>query len=194
MCNTFTYTKFHIFQYTHTMKHRRSFTTDDILHDIENGVSDDKIQLINFLNKQHVLIEECNKIICQETTKFILKNKPIFDAEKLKLYKLETIKTQLINIGMRKIYSIEYIVIDDKYRLDENTFSKCWNDNAKKINALVNKCVDINNRNYTANSIITMKDKAVKLVKKKKYVYVTCLFLVVAIFAGLYLYYNDMHF
>lgn len=185
------------------MKHRRSFTTDDIPHDasnninlddIETGTSCDKIKLINLLTKQYGLIEECNRIICQEATKFILANKPVFDAEKLKLYKLENLKTQLINIGMREIYSIEHIVIDNGYVLNENTFSKCWNDNAKKINALVNKCVDTNNRNYTANAIITMKYKTAELAKTRKCIYILYIFSALLILTGVYCRYNNLRF
>ena len=123
-------------------------------------------------------MNQCNKIICQETTKFILKNKPIFDEEKLKLYKLESIKQILIQIGLYKIYIVENVSFDNKCVLGENTFSKEWNENAKEINKLFNSCIDNNNRYYNATIIYYNKDKKIVPKRSKKCKYISCIIII----------------
>jgi hypothetical protein len=169
---------------------RRAFTTDDI-SDVESGIPCGKIQLINLLAKQNVLLGECNNIICQDATKFVLKNKPIFDAEKIKLMRLDTIKTKLVDIGLHKIYSIEHIAIDNKSRLNENTFSKEWNENAKKINELVDTCIDHNNRYHMAHTIISSKNTTHRL-KTNRCTYILCALVLVMIV--MYYYRNNLFF
>lgn len=172
------------------MNYRKSFTTDDLPNDVESGTSFGKwnnnklepnnlLKLIQLMKIQHELLGQCNKIICQETTKFILKNKPIFDEEKLKLYKLESIKQRLIQIGLYKIYIVENVSFDNKCVLGENTFSKEWNENAKEINKLFNSCIDNNNRYYNATTIYYKKDKKIVSTRSKKCKYISsCIFII----------------
>lgn len=171
------------------MNHRKSLTTNDI----ETGTykklePNNLLKLIHLMKIHHELLDQCNTIICKETTKFILKNKPIFDKEKLKLYKLESIKQRLIEIGLYQIYIVENVSFDNKYKLNENTFFTEWNENAKKINKLFDSCIDNNNRHYNATSIYYKKDKKIIPKKNNIILYIIMLFFLIIIFCGLYVF------
>jgi len=182
------------------MKYRKSFTTDDIPDDIENAVcllkpnSDSptephKLNLIKLLGGQWKLLEECNEFICKENTKFVLKNKPIFDAEKLKLCALENIKHKLINIGLYKTYIIEHMPFDNKCILNVNTFSNEWNKNAKQINKLVEICINDNNRFHMAHSIYCKEDKIIIPQKNNKCLCMVCIIILIVCFVFIYQYF-----
>ena len=177
------------------MNQRKTFTIDDIptaklkkAWNENKQESNNLLKLLQIMKIQIEVLEQCNRIICQETTKFILKNKPIFDGEKLKLYKLESVKQRLIEIGLFKIYIIEHINFDSKLYLNENTFSEEWNNNAKEINKLFTMCIENNNRYHDATVIYYNKDKKIILKRNKICAYTVCIIFMLIIFIGLIYY------
>ena len=127
------------------VKHNgRAMTTDDVsrfstssassVGDIEsNGTSRDRdpnaIVLFSLVKKAFEMLDEINRAICAETMEVVVKNKPIFDKQKLILISIHNFTTSyldtgtLVNIKQRHAYRGE--------GLSEDTFSKEWNDKAE---------------------------------------------------------------
>ena len=65
--------------------------TDRLLHEMESSERSnaDTVRLLSLTKKTWILLDDINRLICSETTKFILKHKPIFDKEKLALIEIQ---------------------------------------------------------------------------------------------------------
>ena len=126
----------------------RAMTTDDLsrfstssassVGDLEsNGMSRDRdpntIVLFSLVKKAFEMLDAINRAICAETMEIVVKNKPIFDKQKLILISMHNFTTSYLDAG-----TLVYIKTRTVYRgeyLSEGTFSKEWNDKAKIINA-----------------------------------------------------------
>jgi hypothetical protein len=90
---------------------------------------------MSLLKKQWQNFSDTNFAICQESTDFVIAHKPEFDQEKLKLIRLGTfLETDVLcgtvtAIKERKSYGGP--------KLNENTFSPEWNQDAHVINSLI---------------------------------------------------------
>ena len=137
-------------------------TTDDIneLNSYKNN--DNVLKLIHENKKQWNLLEDINSLICNETTNFILQNKPVFDKEKLKLIKIDLLINKILDFGLK--YSFENNNNDitllynkntnDDYNLDVNTFNNSWNTNSEKINMLIKNIINEYKKEHTIINVI----------------------------------------
>ena len=142
-----------------TNKFRRSpATTDDISNLRKYGKHANVIEVIAAVKKQWSVLEECNAFICQNTTDFILQNKPIFDAQKITLIKINNLIDKLTKNGLVKFYKHQHLSFNDY--LSTTTYSDEWNDGANKINILLHDIVEEYNREHIiVNMFSTIKPK-----------------------------------
>lgn len=92
-------------------------------------------KLTGLLKKQWQSFTDTNFAICQESTEFVVEHKPTFDKEKLKLIQLSTWIEQDITCGT--VTAIKTRSQYDGPLLNDQTFSPDWNQDARKINELM---------------------------------------------------------
>jgi hypothetical protein len=92
-------------------------------------------KLTGLMKKQWNSFTDTNFAICQESTDFVVEHKPTFDKEKLKLIQMSTFIENDITCG-----TVTAIKTRSKYDgplLNDQTFSPDWNNDARKINELI---------------------------------------------------------
>lgn len=92
-------------------------------------------KLTGMLKKQWQSFTDTNFAICQESTDFVVQHKPAFDKEKLKLIQLSTFIENDITCGT--VTAIKTRSQYDGPMLNDQTFSPDWNQDARKINELI---------------------------------------------------------
>lgn len=92
-------------------------------------------KLTGLLKKQWQSFTDTNFAICQESTDFVVEHKPVFDKEKLKLIQLSTFIENDITCGT--VTAIKTRSQYDGPLLNDQTFSPDWNQDARKINDLI---------------------------------------------------------
>lgn len=128
------------------VKPEKQYSYTDI--DVESGVDDDPsspygsvssstigFKLTGLLKKQWQSFTDTNFAICQESTDFVVEHKPVFDKEKLKLIQLSTFIENDITCGT--VTAIKTRSQYDGPMLNDQTFSPDWNQDARKINDLI---------------------------------------------------------
>ena len=136
-------------------------TTDDITELNSYKNNDNVLKLIHENKKHWTLLEDINTLICNETTNFILQNKPVFDKEKLKLIKIDLLINKILDFGLKYSFenNNESIVLynqntNDHYKLDVNTFNNSWNNNSEKINTLIKNIINEYKKEHTIINVI----------------------------------------
>lgn len=122
------------------VKEEKNYSYTDI--DVESGGDSGSscsttiaFKLTGLLKKQWQSFTDTNFAICQESTDFVVANKPTFDKEKLKLIQLSTFIESDITCGTVTAFRAR-----SRYEgplLNNNTFSPDWNQDSQKINELV---------------------------------------------------------
>mmetsp|Transcript_8298 Transcript_8298/g.15641 ORF Transcript_8298/g.15641 Transcript_8298/m.15641 type:complete len:309 (-) Transcript_8298:119-1045(-) len=128
------------------VKQEKPYSYTDI--DVESGVDGDPsspygsassstigFKLTGLLKKQWQSFTDTNFAICQESTEFVVEHKPVFDKEKLKLIQLSTFIENDITCGT--VTAIKTRSQYDGPLLNDQTFSPDWNQDARKINDLI---------------------------------------------------------
>jgi hypothetical protein len=129
-------------------------TTDDCNILIKYRSNDKIILLIKHQKDIWKILNKTNTYICQCNTSFILKNKPVFDKQKLILIKLDLLTNNIISIGLTKCLVDRKIKYDDGYLLDITTFNIEWNEKASIINNYIKNIIIENNKEYVTIDIL----------------------------------------
>lgn len=109
-------------------------------------------RLMSLLKKQWQNFSDTNFAVCQESTEFVITHKPVLDREKLKLIRLGTFLETDVLCG-----TVTAIKVRKKYdgpKLNEQTFSPEWNQDAHNINELINQL----NREINRENMIMQGD------------------------------------
>ena len=141
-------------QFRYRENTHRCSTTDDC-NILSKYRSNDKIiLLIKHQRDIWKILNKTNTYICQCNTSFILKNKPVFDKQKLILIKLDLLTNNIISIGLTKCLVDRKIKYDDEYLLDITTFNIEWNEKASIINNYIKNIIGENNKEYVTIDIL----------------------------------------
>lgn len=117
-----------------------SFMDDFDLESNDSDTNCDIFKLKSVLQKAWVLLVNINTCICQESADFVLRNKPIFDKQKLILIQIDTFIEKDLQCGT-------FIMIKERQPfhcerpLANDTHFSLWNDTASTIN---NTIADVN--------------------------------------------------
>jgi hypothetical protein len=137
----------------------KSLTTDD-MHSMNNCMNNNyMITLLHYINKQANLLGDINIMISCEDTNFILKHKPVFDTEKIKLIHLSNLINKVMNAGMKTRFNT--IQIQGIVKLNEQTFNQSWNELSIKINECLVKLEALYDKEYCVIHI--MRDPKTKI-------------------------------
>lgn len=107
---------------------------------------------MSLLKKQWQNFSDTNFAICQESTDFVIKHKPEFDREKLKLIRLGSFLETDVLCGT--VTAIKTRRVYDGPKLNEHTFSPEWNQDAHHINELISNL----NREVNRENMIMQGD------------------------------------
>ena len=174
-----------------TQKYMRVSTTDDIENFSETVISPHTLELLSQLKKQWRLLESSNSYICQSTTDFILKHKPIFDNQKLILIKIENLSNKLTANGLIKMYKRGNIIFTD--RLSETTYNDRWNIGAKKMNKLLDEILKINNHENFVIEVMNGGASANYTTRKKYTFYCAVIIVLLITLIGIVYIMNDIY-
>jgi len=108
---------------THNASPLRPYTTDDIPSLQVAERKPNNIMLIFLLKKLWAMLDDINSVICKDSMTFVINNKPVFDAQKHILIKMQNFAE---TIPSRRSYQGD--------RLAADTFSADWNRLAKSAN------------------------------------------------------------
>lgn len=158
------------------------FTSDDALELGKAHLIDNNVLVIKNLSlKLWKLLDDIEKILYKESFQVITENKPIFDAQKLILIRLDAQIEIIYNCGL-----ISPIKKKNKVNLDSKldgivfateTIFKDWNQLAIKANETINKIkqsrVEEKNVSNFMKTIIIRKNENSNLPTEKKYIIIT---------------------
>jgi hypothetical protein len=123
---TQSYTDVDLESSTHSSSHEYNINSTSI-----------SFRLMSLLKKQWQNFSDTNFAICQESTDFVISNKPEFDKEKLKLIRLGSFLETDVLCGT--VTAIKTRNTYDGPKFSERTFSPEWNQDSHTINELINK-------------------------------------------------------
>ena len=161
-----------------------SNTTDDCSLLEKYKSNDDVLYLIKNVKDIWYILNETNKYICQCNTDFIIKNKPIFDEQKIILIKIDLLINNIVSNGLKKSLKDSQIKYNNKY-LTTNTFSTEWNKLANIVNNSIHNIIDKNNQEYITIDMIHNTGNKDKIMttnnNNKKYIFVILVILIIIV-------------
>lgn len=114
--------------------------------------------LVNLLQKAFALWKDINLMVCEEPFEVMVKNKPVFDAQKLRLIRLQAFVDGDLECGVGVKYAQRRRFESDL--LDTDTMYSSWNELAAQINSVVgrvNKSVWIESRTEYFDDLASTK-------------------------------------
>lgn len=144
----------------------QSYSTDDIEKFKTYRGFEPILFIKNKLNILYTIIDNIEKELYKMPTNIILKNKPIFDNQKIILENIEYIINSMTENGLVICFK-KYIKFNHvKTVLNINTSSEDWNYNADIINKTINKLYQ---QIQTENKFISLLKKSNTIEQSKTY-------------------------
>ena len=150
-------------------ENKNNFNTTDDCSLLEKYKSNDGVlHLIKNVKDIWNILNETNTYICQCDTDFIIKNKPVFDQQKIILIKIDLLVNNIVSNGLKKSLKDNQIKYNGKY-LDITTFNIEWNNKAIVINKSILNIINTTNKEFITIDMITNNTSIEKIIPTNNY-------------------------